>query len=346
MADIASREREEIYIPVPWGHIAGCWYGDRTLRPILAVHGWLDNLGTWDTLIPLLPKHIGILCIDLPGHGRSSIYPRGIQYDSMDYVTVIIRVMAEYKWTKVSLMAHSLGSMISFFYAALYPRTVDLLIAVDAIKPYNIPTDSVIKQMRINAEKLLLEEDRIDNLAMHEPPSYSYEQLKQILYEGSYRSVDMDKCQYLLTRNITKSIKYPDKYYFSRDGRTKYYNRFAQSPEFTLEMAKRIKNVPYMVIKGSKSHHINDDCDEIIDVLRLNNPNFEFHEVAGTHHVHLNNPAECAAVINPFINAHRPAMPNTWCVDNDETANVKRRIKNVGKNVRKRRFRFIRKSKL
>lgn len=31
------------------------------------LHGWMDNAGTFDTLIPLLPKELSYLSIDLPG---------------------------------------------------------------------------------------------------------------------------------------------------------------------------------------------------------------------------------------------------------------------------------------
>lgn len=31
---------EEVRIPVPWGHIAGKWWGPQNKRPILVMHGW------------------------------------------------------------------------------------------------------------------------------------------------------------------------------------------------------------------------------------------------------------------------------------------------------------------
>lgn len=34
------RPCKEIKIPVPWGHIAGKWWGPEDKRPILALHGW------------------------------------------------------------------------------------------------------------------------------------------------------------------------------------------------------------------------------------------------------------------------------------------------------------------
>lgn len=53
----------------------GKWWGPRNKQPIIAIHGWQDNAGTFDPLIELLPKDLSILCIDLPGHGKSSHIP-------------------------------------------------------------------------------------------------------------------------------------------------------------------------------------------------------------------------------------------------------------------------------
>ncbi|XP_039966502.1 probable serine hydrolase [Bactrocera tryoni] len=343
MTEPAPREYEDIRIPVPWGHLAGRWYGDRNIRPILALHGWLDNMGTWNTLLPLLPQHVGILCIELSGHGYSSQFPKGLPYHTTDYVNLIVRIMKEYKWQKVSLLTHSLSSLVSFIYTSLYPETVDMLIAIDIIIPVQNTLDFEIKALRTNAERLLVEVERDEKLAMHEPPAYTFDKLKQVLYEGSQGSVELHNCEHLLTRNIKKSAKYPDKYYFSRDARLKYYIRFISCPPLHLEMAKRIKNVPYLVIKGSMSDMIKEDSDVIIDMLRRNNPHFEYYEIEGTHHVHLNNPEACAAVINPFINAHRPAMPNTWCVDDAEDTPMKSSKSVVEKRKRaKGRLRCLR----
>lgn len=31
---------KEVTIPVPWGHVAGKWWGPTHKRPILTIHGW------------------------------------------------------------------------------------------------------------------------------------------------------------------------------------------------------------------------------------------------------------------------------------------------------------------
>ncbi|CAH2074062.1 unnamed protein product, partial [Iphiclides podalirius] len=71
---------KEVKIPVQWGHIAGKLWGHENEQPILALHGWQDNAGTWDTLAPFLYKKRPILAIDFPGHGFSSWFPTGANH--------------------------------------------------------------------------------------------------------------------------------------------------------------------------------------------------------------------------------------------------------------------------
>lgn len=35
-----TRSFSEIKIPVPWGHIAGKWWGPGKTRPVVSLHGW------------------------------------------------------------------------------------------------------------------------------------------------------------------------------------------------------------------------------------------------------------------------------------------------------------------
>ena len=53
---IRSMAAKDIKIPVPWGHIAGKEWGSSSGEPWIALHGWLDNCGSFDTLIPHFPE--------------------------------------------------------------------------------------------------------------------------------------------------------------------------------------------------------------------------------------------------------------------------------------------------
>ena len=57
--------------------IIGKEWGDATGEPWIAMHGWLDNCGSFDRLLPYFPKNQRVICIDIPGHGLSSHYPPG-----------------------------------------------------------------------------------------------------------------------------------------------------------------------------------------------------------------------------------------------------------------------------
>ncbi|KAH8366024.1 hypothetical protein KR093_008412, partial [Drosophila rubida] len=309
---------DDVRIATPYGYLSGRWYGNRKERPILAIHGWQDNLGSFDTLIPLLPDYLGVLCIDLPGHGYSSALPAGMHYSADDWVLVISRVMKEYNWPKVSLMGHSLGGVLSYLHTTLAPHTVDMAIMLDIVLP---PFDSPESLLTIatSMEKHLVEEDRNWLAKVQEPPSYTMEQLRVALSRGTFNSVPLEFAQHLLNRSVRQSKLYPNKFYFSRDGRAKYHTLLPFCAEKGIELAKRLKDKPYLVIKGSDSPFIDERSAEVIDFLYAHNPHFEFYEVAGLHHVHLTNAAECAKHIVPFLRRHRPPPIGSWSLADEDT---------------------------
>ncbi|KAH8379641.1 hypothetical protein KR009_006267, partial [Drosophila setifemur] len=315
-----SLKFKEVRIQAPWGHISGRWYGNRTERPILAIHGWLDNLGTFDRLIPLLPDYIGVLCIDLPGHGRSSRLPSGMHYSVHDYVYIIPRVMKEYGWKKVSLMGHSMGGIMCFVYTALAPYTVDMVISLDILLPLAVPAHvRTLKKFGGDMERHLVEEGRQEEGNLHEPPSYTLSKLRKVLAQGSFNSVPPEFAQHLLHRQVAKSQLYPDRFYFTRDGRVKSYYPFSMDDGMAVELSKRVRRTPYLVIKGSLSPFLDPRSLKTMETLRGYNPHFEFHEVEnGTHHAHLHAAEECARFIVPFIQHYRPPSLNYWSLNGKE----------------------------
>lgn len=42
-------------------------WGSKNDSPILALHGWQDNAGTFDKLIPMLSPNLYIICLDFSG---------------------------------------------------------------------------------------------------------------------------------------------------------------------------------------------------------------------------------------------------------------------------------------
>ena len=56
--------------------MAGLRWGTPGARPLLALHGWLDNAQSFTPLAPHLSQ-FDFVALDLTGHGRSGVADRG-----------------------------------------------------------------------------------------------------------------------------------------------------------------------------------------------------------------------------------------------------------------------------
>lgn len=288
---------------MPYGEIAGKWWGPKDVRPIVALHGWQDNAGTFDRLIPLLPHHMSFLALDFPGHGLSSRIPDGMTYHTLDSVYLLKLIMKEYQWKKIAFMAHSMGSIVSFIFSSIFPDKVDFNIGLDALKPHISDPAKLGPRLEKRIPQMLVADFR--NREKTEPPCYAYEELVNRLHLGSNKSVTKEAAPYLLNRNIQKSSMHPDKYYFTRDSRLKYSVGVGWGQDVNLELAKRM-TMPYMFLKASKSTYYEDKkyFDEFVELVKKNNPLFELEFVDSTHHMHLTEPEKLAPIISKFLCKH------------------------------------------
>lgn len=63
-------------------------------------------------------------------HGQGVPY-----YLIWDGVILIRRILKHYGWSNIKLMGHSLGGIIAFLYAAVYPYDVEALVSLDVVAP-------------------------------------------------------------------------------------------------------------------------------------------------------------------------------------------------------------------
>ncbi|KAJ6647217.1 putative serine hydrolase [Pseudolycoriella hygida] len=299
-------EVAEISIKVPWGHIAAKWWGSRLTRPIVLIHGWQDNAGTFDALIPLLPRQASYLAIDLPGHGLSSYLPSGMIYSQLNYVYVLRWIYKHYNWDRMSLIGHSMGAIVSFYYACSFPDECDMVLAIDALVPHPTNNSLFLDSFRNGLNDIMIADER--NISGTEPPSYPYEIVEKKLLTGVFSSYTKETLPFLLVRGITESKSNQNKYFFTRDNRIKARNIFyAQEREAYVEMASRIK-IPYCYIKALQCGFSQwDYIDEILATMKSSNAMFEVHGVDGDHHVHLTDPEKVGPIVSQFLYTHRLA---------------------------------------
>lgn len=289
-------------IQLPWGgHIAGKWYGSESTQPILMLHAWQDNCGSFEPLIPLLPKQLSYLAIDLPGHGRSSHLPAGCSYHVADFIPLLEIIRQNYQWQRLSLLSHSIGAIMSFNYAWLFPERVRLVCAFDVLKTFSFGANTESDFFESHTRKLMtLDQRKTDN-----PPNYTYDELIQHIHESTKKSINKDTAKYIIDRGTKPAASNPNRLQFSRDIRVKFIHFLFADHKKTLEHVKRIK-APYLFIRGDDRNFSEPEqlFAETIDEFRRHNDQFEMLKVTGTHHFHLNRPELIADKVSEFLLKH------------------------------------------
>ncbi|MGK0291302.1 MAG: pimeloyl-ACP methyl ester carboxylesterase [bacterium] len=123
-----------------WGHAKN--------PPILAIHGWLDNAGSFDKLAPLLADQLYIIAIDLPGHGNSDHFKDSHGYQFIDYIPFIFEIAQFFQWEHFSLLGHSLGAGVSSIASGVFPEKIHKLMLLDGLGPMTDLAEDSPKQMQ------------------------------------------------------------------------------------------------------------------------------------------------------------------------------------------------------
>ncbi|MBN8728411.1 MAG: alpha/beta fold hydrolase [Xanthomonadales bacterium] len=129
------------------GLAARCW-GDPAGPPLLALHGWLDNAGSFDALAPLLARQWYVVALDLRGHGRSAHLPPGAWYHYVDAFDDLAAAFACFGWKRAALLGHSLGATLASLYAGLYPERVSRLLLVEGLGPLSGVPEDALQRLR------------------------------------------------------------------------------------------------------------------------------------------------------------------------------------------------------
>lgn len=301
MAGVVS----ELKFLVPWGHIAAKAWGKPQGRPVLCLHGWLDNANTFNKLIPLLPKDCFYMAIDFAGHGLSSHRPAGFPYHFFDYVTDVRRIVAELKWNRFSIMGHSLGGTVAGMFSCVFPELVDKLILVESYGFYPAPTES--NQLLVSKRKLIEGLLSFEAKQEHSSKVRSPQAALQRLLEANTHLTE-ESGTILLERGATEV---PGGLVYNRDMRVILHNHSLVTLDHSMNFMKKIQADILMVIaKGGIFTGEFEDSKHFIQPLRkayksILKERFQLIEVAGNHFVHMNEPEIVAGIISAFLNKHQ-----------------------------------------
>ena len=127
-----ARERR---IALPHLTLAAQSWGEDDAPPLLAVHGWLDNAGSFAPLAPLLAAQFHVIALDLPGHGYADHLPPGASYHYTDYVQALLAAMDALQLESCVLLGHSLGAGVASLTAAAAPARISRLLLIEGLGP-------------------------------------------------------------------------------------------------------------------------------------------------------------------------------------------------------------------
>src|SRR6266550_3211424 len=121
------------------------------------IHGYAENSDSWAPLAADLMKDHTVVVPDLRGIGRSSKPADG--YDKKTQAKDMRAVMTSLGYDKTFVVAHDIGNMVAYAYAAIYPDKVERLVVMDApipgIEPWN-ETEAECRTYMCAKLKLLL----------------------------------------------------------------------------------------------------------------------------------------------------------------------------------------------
>jgi len=89
-------------------------------RAVVLLHGFLESMEIWEDFAAQLSKRYRVICIDLPGHGRSECV--GYVHRMERLAEVVKDVMDELGLRRYLLVGHSMGGYVALAFAEQYPE--------------------------------------------------------------------------------------------------------------------------------------------------------------------------------------------------------------------------------
>ncbi|KAI1886748.1 hypothetical protein AGOR_G00199000 [Albula goreensis] len=302
----------ELCVPVPWGHIRGQVWGPEQGRPVLCLHGWADNSGSFNTLIPLLPQEWKYVAMDMVGHGLSSHRPDGVFYTFPTYVSDVRRVVEALQWKRFSIIGHSMGGNVAGLFSAVYPEMVESVVLLDSFGFLPTEVKDMARLMRKGIEEMIQFEKTKDERG---EKVYTYEKAVERLMVAN-PSLSEQSVHILLERGSTQV---EGGVVFNRDFRINLTNIVRLGLDQSFEMQSRIQARVLVVLAEDgfqKSFSEPEQKKYVSDLLKgYSDHGGSVVTVPGDHHVHLNSPETVAQIVTDYLQAEAVPQSDSSATD-------------------------------
>jgi pimeloyl-ACP methyl ester carboxylesterase len=306
-------EPREITFKTPYGQIACLEWGQREApNKILCAHGWLDNAGSFEPLVPFILKHQNnyskyhVVAMDMPGVGHSSHRPPGSEYTTFSHIIEMRRVTQQLGWHQnLTLIAHSMGGHLSFLYSCIYPKQVSTMISIDTTHPlthqaanWHVNIGNSIEHY-FKCENYGQTNEKLDTVV----PLYTEAGAIKRLMDAHNNSLTAESARVMFKRGATK---HPNGgCTFNRDVRHRHLSvEFRPDDELMLKFLEHtFKPDNLMIIRALRSPYHRPEAMRLryYSLFERNCKLFRDIMLDGTHHLHMNTPDLVASEINRFL---------------------------------------------
>lgn len=277
----------EIEIELPYLRLAARAFGDPALPKLLALHGWLDNAASFDRLAPLLCGHFHIIALDLPGHGRSAHRPPGMWYHYIDYLGDVLAAVDALGWQRFGLLGHSLGGAIASMIAGIAADRIERLLLIEALGPMSLPPEQTLAHL----QRSLGERGQVGTLRVFA----SAEEAAQMRVRGNgLLTLSRDAAMALIARG---TMAVAGGVSWSSDQRLTLTSPMRFTEEQLLSVLAGI-TAPTLLILAEPSPPFLSEA--MIARRAAQVPDIYVVRMAGSHHLHLEDPQPVARAILEF----------------------------------------------
>ncbi len=276
---------EEKRIDIPGFTIALKIWHPNNSNPVLCLHGKLDNAASFDLLAPLLPDH-QLVAVDYPGVGFSSSYPMGVMPYWKNDAFLMLHLIEVLRWQKFDIIAHSLGASLATILAIVCPKKIGKIVFLDILGPTVNFIGNAIPYLQQNVETYLTHGQRQKKVF---PTQELIIQDRMKVGNISYQAA-----QALVTRGTKQSEK---GWSWIFDERLHCVSSMLPHEDELRAMFKAIITPVCLIRANQGVPYPENTYRERAQTIK----NLTIHELAGGHHVHMDDPVPVAKIISNFL---------------------------------------------
>ena len=238
-------------------------------KPILLLHGFLENKEMWDELTPDFAEHNKVVTVDLLGHGKTDSI--GYVHTMEDMAKSVYAVLEHLEIKNIRTIGHSMGGYVALAMTDLYPNLISDLCLMNS----TFQNDSEErKDLRLRGVKLA---------------QTNYEQLVKTSFAGLFAPESRKKFKIKYELALETALQTPVQGFIAAQrGMALRPNR--------LDVFKKIKGKKLIII-GEKDNLVNsDELEKLIE-----NSSIELIKLSEGHMSHIENRSDLSYFLKRFI---------------------------------------------